>query len=50
MRPTLRRLQFGLGALAVASTLLLAAPTPASATDCYTIGLNGQGITVCPGS
>jgi hypothetical protein len=50
MRSTLRRLQFGLGAFAVASTLLLVAPSSASATQCYTVGLNGQGVTVCPGS
>ena len=49
MRSTIRRLQIGLGVLTAASALsLLMAPT-ASATECYTVYVGSQAVTVCPG-
>jgi hypothetical protein len=50
MRATLRRLQVALGIVTAASALSLIAPAAASAGTCYTVYVNGQAMTVCPGS
>ena len=48
MRSTMRRLSAALGVLVIGSMLSMLAPTPAFANECYTVTVNGQGVTVCP--
>jgi hypothetical protein len=48
MRSTRRRLLVGLGIVAISSVLSVFAPTPAHASDCYTVWVGTDGVQVCP--